>query len=120
MHMNWERLGVTGMGILVIAGLFFIAIHWDPTGLISNAESPVEKVVGTVLSVIVFILGGFVTFFVLGFTGMGIYILFCWVFEEPITEPEPEPELEPEPTQEPEQEPEILEEVPRAALMDLS
>ncbi len=122
MRMNWERLGAAGIGILVIAGLFFVAIHWDPTGLVSETESSFGKVMGVILSVVVFIMGGFLILLLLSFVGVGIYNLFCWVFED--TASTPEPALEPEPAPEPalpEPEPLELDEIiPRSALMDFS
>ena len=129
MRINWQRLGILGISILVIAGILLIAISWDPTGIIEEENSIVHDIFGVIFNSFLVIVIGFISLIILGGICTGIYHIFKWVTDVPELNSAPQPEFPPMPEVAPALESELLKEpeppeldevIPRTSLLDLS
>lgn len=129
MRINWQRLGITIIGIIVIAGIFFTSIYWDPTGLIERESHIAGKIGMIFINVILVAVPTFVSLMLLVSICKGIYNLFKWITDipepgaiyAPILEPGQEPVIPQSQSEliEPKL-PELDEVIPRTSLLDLS
>ncbi len=121
MRMNWERLGITVVVVLMITGVFVTAIYLDPTGFFEKSENFLDKTGAILANVIIIALTSVLGFMLLAGICTGIWNVFCWIIEEPEQEQEePAPEPETPLGSISDSIPESIEEISRTSLLDLS